>query len=141
MIQFFGKKWKKAKGNREVKHSMSKPIRWCYKTVFYELKKEGILGGIFLDEAEVEESLNEYGKAGWELVSVMEIHGGLIAIFKQPITITPSFIEEPQKEIITPREQEETDTFIEEATEQESKIEELQDTRENDDGIGKIRIE
>ncbi len=60
-------------------------MRWCYKTVHYDLKKEGFLGSSFLDEAEVEQSLNEYGQAGWELVSVTETRDGLIAIFKQPL--------------------------------------------------------
>lgn len=60
-------------------------MRWSYKTVHYELKKEGILGSAFLDEPEIELSLNQYGKAGWELVSVFETMDGLIAIFKQPL--------------------------------------------------------
>ncbi len=60
-------------------------MRWCYKTVHYELKKEGFLGSSFLDEAEVEQSLNEYGQSGWELVSVTETQDGIIAIFKQPL--------------------------------------------------------
>ncbi len=60
-------------------------IRWCYKTVHYDLKKEGFLGSSFLDEAEVEQSLNEYGQSGWELVSITETQDGLIAIFKQPL--------------------------------------------------------
>ena len=60
-------------------------MRWSYKTVHYSLKKEGFLGSAFLDEAEVEQSLNEYGRAGWELISVTETQDGLIAIFKQPI--------------------------------------------------------
>lgn len=60
-------------------------MRWCYKTVHYDLKKEGFLGSTFLDEAEVEQSLNEYGQSGWELVSVIETQDGLIAIFKQAL--------------------------------------------------------
>jgi hypothetical protein len=62
-------------------------MRWSYKTVHYELKKEGLLGSAFLDESEVEISLNEYGKAGWELVSMLETSDGIIAVFKQPLTI------------------------------------------------------
>jgi hypothetical protein len=62
-------------------------MRWSYKTVHYEMKKEGLLGGAFLDESEVELSLNEYGKAGWELVSMLETLDGLIAVFKQPIDL------------------------------------------------------
>ncbi len=59
--------------------------RWSYKTVHYPMKKEGLLGSAFLDEFEIETSLNEYGIAGWELVSVIENLEGLTAIFKQPL--------------------------------------------------------
>lgn len=62
-------------------------MRWSYKTVHYELKKDGILGSTFLDESEIELSLNQYGKAGWELVSLLETLDGLIAIFKQPLAL------------------------------------------------------
>lgn len=59
-------------------------MRWSYKTVRFGLKKEGLLGSAFLDESEIELSLNEFGKAGWELVSFMEVLDGLIGVFKQP---------------------------------------------------------
>ncbi len=62
-------------------------MRWSYKTVHYDYKKEGLLGGAFLDEAEIEESMNEFGRAGWELVSLLEVQEGLIATFKQPIDV------------------------------------------------------
>ena len=62
-------------------------MRWSYKTVHYEMKKEGILGSAFLDEPEIELSLNQYGKAGWELVSLLETMDGLIAVFKQPLDL------------------------------------------------------
>lgn len=65
-------------------------MRWLYKTVHYELKKEGLLGSAFFDESEIEESLNEYGKTGWELVSTMEIRDGILAIFKQPFVVAKS---------------------------------------------------
>lgn len=61
-------------------------MRWSYKTVHYDMKKEGLLGSAFLDESEIELSLNEYGKAGWELVAVLETLDGLIAVFKQPLS-------------------------------------------------------
>ncbi|THB78105.1 MAG: DUF4177 domain-containing protein [Desulfobulbaceae bacterium] len=60
-------------------------MRWSYKTVHFELKKEGLLGSAFLDESEMELELNEFGKTGWELVSVLEVHDGMIAFFKQPL--------------------------------------------------------
>jgi hypothetical protein len=62
-------------------------MRWSYKTVHYDLKKEGLLGSTFIDESEIELSLNEYGKAGWELVSILETQEGLLAVFKQLIAI------------------------------------------------------
>ncbi len=69
-------------------------MRWSYKTIHYELKKEGLLGNTFLDEVEVEESLNEFGHAGWELVSLIEVKDGLIGVLKQPLDqpITPNVL-------------------------------------------------
>ncbi len=64
--------------------SSEEAMRWSYKTEHFSLKKEGLLGSAFLDEAEIELSLNEFGKAGWELVSFMEVNDGVIAVFKQP---------------------------------------------------------
>jgi hypothetical protein len=70
------------------------------------MKKEGLLGSAFLDESEVELSLNEYGKAGWELVSMLETLDGLIAVFKQPLSFGGStdFLqdEEEQKQSVPP---------------------------------------
>ena len=60
-------------------------MRWSYKTVLYELKKEGLLGSAFLDESEIEQSLNEFGTAGWELVSMIETRDGIMSVFKQPL--------------------------------------------------------
>lgn len=62
-------------------------MRWSYKTVHFELKKDGLLGGAFLDDAEIEETLNEYGQGGWELVSMFETRDGVIAAFKQPLDL------------------------------------------------------
>lgn len=62
-------------------------MRWSYKTVHFELKREGLLGGSFLDETEVEEQLNDYGRSGWELTSVIEVQDGIIAFFKQPLDL------------------------------------------------------
>ena len=62
-------------------------MRWSYKSVHYDYKKEGLLGGTFLDEAEIEQSMNEFGRAGWELVSFFEVQDGLLAIFKQPLDL------------------------------------------------------
>jgi hypothetical protein len=71
-------------------------MRWSYKTVHFSLKKDGLLGSSFLDEDEIELTLNEYGKSGWELVSLMEVNDGIIAVFKQPFGYgLPEMDEEP----------------------------------------------
>ncbi|PHR30659.1 MAG: hypothetical protein COA36_01225 [Desulfotalea sp.] len=75
-------------------------MRWSYKTVHFELKKEGLLGSSFLDESEIELSLNEYGKSGWELISMLETMDGLIAVFKQSLSLeTESYY--PQEEEVS----------------------------------------
>ena len=82
-------------------------MRWSYKTVHYELKKEGLLGSSFLDESEVELSLNEYGKSGWELISMLETMDGLIAVFKQPLHFeTDRFYPHEEEKIQKPEEEE-----------------------------------
>lgn len=58
-------------------------MEWRYKTVHYAVKKDGFLGGSFLDEEEMESSLNNYGEQGWELVSLLEVRDGVVAVFKQ----------------------------------------------------------
>jgi len=73
-------------------------MRWGYKTIQYGLKKEGLLGSSFLDEAEMEQSLNEFGQAGWELVSLFALQDGLMAVFKQPLAINVASSQPPVKE-------------------------------------------
>ncbi len=63
--------------------------RWGYKTVHFAMKKEGLLGSVFLDETEIEQELNEFGRSGWELVALLEMHDGIIAFFKQPLGKRP----------------------------------------------------
>lgn len=73
-------------------------MRWSYKTVHFSMKKDGLLGSAFLDESEIEISLNEYGKAGWELVSFAEVSDGLIGVFKQPFSRGVALLEEDRFE-------------------------------------------
>ena len=60
-------------------------MRWIYKTIHFEMKKEGLLGVTFIDETEIEQELNEYGRSGWELISLLEVKDGLIGVLKQPL--------------------------------------------------------
>ncbi len=61
-------------------------VSWKYKTAYFALKKEGILGGSFLDEEEIEETLNTLGREGWELVSFLDGSDGLFGVFKQMVS-------------------------------------------------------
>lgn len=120
-------------------------MRWSYKTVLYEMKKEGLLGSAFLDESEIEQSLNEFGAAGWELLSMIETRDGIIAVFKQPLGHAPAepvraAIEQDQEKpvsrppVIHERPAREAEPAIGTITEPE-------DETEPDSGIGSIRIE
>ncbi len=66
-------------------------MKWGYKTVHFELKKEGLLGVGVLDESEIEHALNEYGKSGWEVISVLEVQDGIIVFFKQPLGMASKY--------------------------------------------------
>ena len=87
-------------------------MRWSYKTVHYELKKEGLLGSSFIDESEVELSLNEYGKSGWELVSLLETMDGLVAVFKQPLSFDTDTAYPPKEDVKEVVSQSEDEQFI-----------------------------
>lgn len=130
-------------------------MRWSYKTVLYELKKEGLLGSAFLDESEIEQSLNEFGVSGWELISMLETRDGIIAVFKQPLgrAIPQSSAEEqeeartlgvqPAAQVLAEREPaaREREAVL---REREPVIRAKEKPREEDEpisGIGSIRIE
>ncbi|MCF8056855.1 MAG: DUF4177 domain-containing protein [Desulfocapsa sp.] len=122
-------------------------MRWSYKTVHFSLKKDGLLGSAFLDEDEIEISLNEYGHAGWELVSLVEVNDGLIAVFKQQMSqgIAPVETSAPVKNAAAPEEELPTEKASFPATEDDSTAvaqpegqEESRKESEND--VGSIRI-
>lgn len=124
-------------------------MRWGYKTVQYGLKKEGLLGGSFLDEAEVEQSLNEFGQAGWELVSLFGMQDGLMAVFKQPLELKVASVPETIAEeasalrfTLSRREQIEADSTIErKAGRREPVVSVLAEKKDKEEGVGGIRIE
>ncbi|HIQ38260.1 MAG TPA: DUF4177 domain-containing protein [Desulfocapsa sulfexigens] len=133
---------------------MGSKMRWSYKTVHFSLKKDGLLGSSFLDEDEIEITLNEYGRSGWELVSFMEVTDGVIAVFKQPFGYgLPNLDEESKEKELPVREEimekpaamditEEKTGFI--SPEQEELVEEESEKNndKNDDrDVGSIRID
>ena len=127
-------------------------MRWGYKTIQYGLKKEGLLGSSFLDEAEVEQSLNEFGQAGWELISLFALQDGLMAVFKQPLAIkAASSIPEPVAEetIVSHRFSLKSQEGIDADDRLERKARRIRkppvsmtvETEDEENGVGAIRIE
>ena len=58
---------------------------WKYRTIVFELTKDGRLGDRYVDDEEMEKTLNEMGALGWELVNVTLLQDGLLAILKRPV--------------------------------------------------------
>ena len=128
-------------------------MKWGYKTVHFELKKEGILGSGFLDESEIEQELNEFGQNGWELVSVLEVHDGIIVFFKQQLgqhaEVSQHYsdhgveAQEFKKEAYTDQEYKKKDR-LEDSVPEDNDVEtdmESEKTAKDGSPIGAIRIE
>ncbi len=85
-------------------------MSWSYKTVRFDLKKDGILGSAFLDESEIEITLNEFGRVGWELVSFIEVQEGLLAVFKM---FNETFVKIDRNEILAAEKRQSTPDAVE----------------------------
>ncbi len=139
---------------------MRSGVSWRYKTVLFELRKEGILGSAYLDEMEIEEALNTYGEDGWELISMLDTRDGVIAVFKQRQPLggrppaaslsesEPLVQAEPSDELevsALPEPGEVVPTRVEEVEAEERVAAEEQTSKsepeEENSGIGSIRIE
>ncbi len=59
-------------------------MRWQYRTILFEFGKDGLLGDKYLDDEEVEKTLNQQGNDEWELVNVTMMQEGLLAVLKRP---------------------------------------------------------
>ena len=57
-------------------------MAWQYRTILFEFTKDGLLGDKYVDDEEVEKTLNEMGAQGWELVNVVLLQDGLLAFLK-----------------------------------------------------------
>ena len=57
-------------------------MAWQYRTILFEFTKDGLLGDKYVDDEEVEKTLNELGVQGWELVNVVLLQDGLLAFLK-----------------------------------------------------------
>lgn len=57
---------------------------WQYRTILFEFTKDGLLGDKYVDDEEMEKTLNQLGGKGWELVNVTLLQDGVLAFLKKP---------------------------------------------------------
>jgi hypothetical protein len=57
---------------------------WQYRTILFEFTKDGLLGDKYVDDEEMENTLNQLGRQGWELVNVTLLQDGVLAFLKMP---------------------------------------------------------
>ena len=60
-------------------------VYWQYQTMLFEFQKDGLLSDKYIDDEEIENTLNDQGKVGWELVNVTPVQEGLLAFLKKEI--------------------------------------------------------
>lgn len=87
-------------------------MQWQYRTMLFEFTKDGLLGDKYVDDEEMEKTLNQLGSKGWELVNVTLLQDGVLAFLKKPaqegrlfeepiVTAVPA--PEPVDPIVRPR--------------------------------------
>ncbi len=83
---------------------------WQYRTNLFEFTKDGLLGDKYVDDEEMEKTLNELGRQEWEMVSVSLLQDGLLVFLKRPapedaeFDVEQSRVAEPvQSPVIEPR--------------------------------------
>lgn len=59
---------------------------WQYRTIIFEFAKDGLLGEKYINDEEMENTLNEQGLMGWEVVSVVMVQEGVLAVLKRPVS-------------------------------------------------------
>lgn len=57
---------------------------WQYRTILFEFTKDGLLGDRYVDDEEMEKTLNQMGRDSWELVGVSLLQDGLLTFLKRP---------------------------------------------------------
>lgn len=51
--------------------------------MLFEYQKDGLLGDKYIDDEQLEKTLNDQGNTGWELIAVTPVQEGLLAFFKR----------------------------------------------------------
>ena len=72
-------------------------MAWQYRTILFEFTKDGLLGDKYVDDEEVEKTLNELGAQGWELVNVVLLQDGLLAFLKMGFGAKARLVHEQPK--------------------------------------------
>ncbi len=67
---------------------------WHYRTMLFEFTKDGLLGDKYVDEEEMEKTLNTFGRQGWELVNAVLLQDGVLVFLKRPSEPAPVHGEE-----------------------------------------------
>lgn len=57
---------------------------WQYRTMLFEFTKDGLLGDKYVDDEDMEKTLNQLGAQAWELVNVTLLQDGVLAFLKRP---------------------------------------------------------
>jgi hypothetical protein len=60
-------------------------MQWQYRAILFEFTKDGLLGDKYVDDEEMEKTLNQMGRQGWELVNVTLLQDGVLAFLKMPV--------------------------------------------------------
>jgi len=58
---------------------------WQYRTILFEFTKDGLLGDKYVDDEEMEKTLNQLGGQSWELINVTLLQDGVLAFLKKPV--------------------------------------------------------
>jgi len=69
-------------------------MQWQYRTILFEFTKDGLLGDKYVDDEEMEKTLNQMGGQGWELINVTLLQDGVLGFLKKPVQ-QERMIEEP----------------------------------------------
>ena len=57
---------------------------WQYRTILFEFTKDGLLGDKYVDDEEMEKTLNQLGGQSWELDDVTLLQDGVLAFLMRP---------------------------------------------------------
>ncbi len=127
--------------------------RFVYRTILFEYQKDRLLGDKYINDEEVEKTLNEQGALGWELVGVTTTQEGLLAICKRPdgseacvdrppVTVSESGRDSmEEEEVVSARDlQERERAHIMELEARRRQAMQQQEEEQDQDLVGKIRI-